>query len=260
MTSAADTPFAVLKAVILSDAVLVGCAGNLELAMHTPRALSPTPVHPDHVLPALTASAESAGTGPGAVAFLVAAVGHGVWCITSDGAAGPADNAWIGDQDAFEHYQRVYHTVPVGPVRRAPGVSSDIPLPFSEEELAETMRMANALHALERDTLVPSVGEAVISAFASARDGFRYSQQAFLAVDNEQVIAADERLGRCRLGNGRQRRLRLHAPRARGVWDRRHWTPLSARRPRSPVSPAFARRPVRLHPSDPRGFPAARPR
>jgi hypothetical protein len=71
-------------------------------------------------------------------------------------------------------------------------MSSDIPLPFSEEELAETMRMANALHALERDTPVPSVGEAVISAFASARGGFRYNQQAFLAADNEQVIAADE--------------------------------------------------------------------
>jgi hypothetical protein len=185
-------PFGALKSVILSETILVGSAGNAELAMHTLRRLPAQPARVDDVLPLLAESSATAGSGNAAVDYLVAVAREGIWRVTHQGVHESARTGWIGDARAFVVFQRGYHETPVSEPIVVPGISSQTPLPVSKEELEESLRMANGILRLELDDSIDTVGEAFISAVSPRAGGFRYEQQAMLTADHEQIVTGGE--------------------------------------------------------------------
>jgi hypothetical protein len=175
-------PYATLKNIILSPHHLVAYAGNADLGMHTIRQLKDAPA--DELTAGLFASAQEAGSGPGAVEFLLAQTERGLQRITNAGVDEPADADWIGDLDAFEAYQRAFHHLEVPETTWIEGVSpprDQLPDPAATEPF---IRMSLALHALQEDSSITSVGEAFVSANSKGR--FRYEQQGFFEANHEQ--------------------------------------------------------------------------
>lgn len=185
-------PFAALKNVILSPQVVVATAGNAALAMHTLRRLPTRPSHSGEVLPLLLESSEQAGPGSARVSYLVAVPSAGLWRVTHAGVEAEQAAAWIGSQDAFERYQRIYHEIPPPEVIRVPGISPAGPsiAELDHEYFDASTRMGYAIRSLQDDPSVKEVGEAAVSA-SSSSNGFRYAPEVYLAADHEQVIAGE---------------------------------------------------------------------
>lgn len=181
-------PVAALKNVILGPDLLVAYAGNAQLATHTIRELAQTCADREGVISRLSGQAANEAH---RVEYLVAAPNEGLWRVRATSLEGDLAATWIGDQDAFELYQRAYHELHVAEPLRVPGISPEGPLPIPTEDLEALMRMSNGIRHLESEGSVETVGEAFIAAYASP-EGFRYEPQAFLAADHEQVIAGDE--------------------------------------------------------------------
>lgn len=177
-------PYAVLKNIILSPTTLVAYAGNAELAMSTIRSMKDASI--DDLTSGLLDSAERAQND---VDYLLANADHGLQRITRRGIEPHTDASWIGDQAAFEAYQRAYHQMPLPETMWIEGVSpprDELPDP---EAMEPFIRMVTAIGALQREDSIKTVGEAFVSAFS--RNGFRYEQQGFLAASHKQVIGAE---------------------------------------------------------------------
>ena len=181
-------PYAALKNIILSPNHLVGYAGNAELGMHTIRRLKTAPI--DELAQGLLASARNAGNGLGGVEFLLAHTERGLQRITTEGVDEPTDAGWIGDRNAFEVYQRAYHQLEQPPeLTWIEGVSppkDQLPDPAAAEPF---IRMSSAIHVLQEDSGVTSVGEAFVS--ANSKEGFRYEQQGFFQASHTQEIGSE---------------------------------------------------------------------
>ncbi len=180
-------PTAVLKNIILSEDVLVAYAGNASLAVHTIRELQDAPRQ--ELVEGLLQSCIEAGEGKQGVSYLVADVNVGLQRIRHTGAEPPAQTGWIGEQEAFDLYQTLYHGMPKPQVLTVEGISPSEPFPDTPDTEA-SLRMSGALMQMQMAEDIETVGEAQVSAFS--RNGFHYEPQAFLAASNEQVFTSPE--------------------------------------------------------------------
>jgi hypothetical protein len=180
-------PTAVLKNIILDEDVLVAYAGNASLAVHAIRQLRS--VRGEELVCGLLESSMEGGEGRHGVSYLVADVNVGLQRIRSTGVEPPTQATWLGEREAFEVYQALYHAMPKPQVLTIEGISPSDPFPDTPDTEA-ALRMSGALMQMQMMDNIETVGEAQVSAFS--RDGFHYEPQAFLAASNEQVFTGPE--------------------------------------------------------------------
>lgn len=180
-------PIAVLKNIILDDDVLIAYAGNASVAVHAIRELQDAPR--EELVAGLHQSSVEAGAGEQGVSYLVADVNVGLQRIRHTGAEPPARATWIGEREAFEVYQALYHGMPKPQVLTVEGISPPEAFPDTPDTEA-FLRMSSALMQMQMMDNINTIGEAQVSAFS--RNGFHYEPQAFLAAANEQVFTSPE--------------------------------------------------------------------
>lgn len=167
--------------------VLVAYAGNASLAVCAIRQLQTA--RGEELVGGLLESSLEGGEGSHGVSHLVADVSIGLQRIRFTGVEPPTQAAWLGEREAFESYQALYHGMPKPQVLTVEGLSPSEPFPDTPDTEA-FLRMSTALMQMQMMDNIETVGEAQVSAFS--RGGFHYEPQAFLAASNEQVLSGPE--------------------------------------------------------------------
>ena len=177
-----------LKPVVLGPDLCVAFAGRVGPAIVALRSLASTGVNGrelDEVRQLLLdAHRQSDGDTEFLVAPSVTAPG-GLDRIAADGIETDLPATWIGDRNAFDLYQRVYHAD-----------RFDIPLPDEladqREEFELQSKMGRAMDAVVRDDSITTVGEIVVPAASTVKEpGFSYLESVGMWVGQDQEIGPE---------------------------------------------------------------------
>ncbi|MCU7806469.1 MAG: hypothetical protein KZQ73_01155 [Candidatus Thiodiazotropha sp. (ex Semelilucina semeliformis)] len=172
-------PLAGALKLVVVNGVCVGYAGTYTHAVDSLRDISNSGnTNYDEILEALF---ETHNISNGEVDFLVATYNPSVKLSKIYGGEIEYDieAAWIGDQKAFEEYQKIYYSLPSPP--RSEG--------HTEEESAHyevISKMSDALGEIVREQKFEFVGEFTISVRTSST-GFRYLGNAMAAIVPQEI-------------------------------------------------------------------------
>jgi hypothetical protein len=170
-----------LKAITLHPGLCIAYAGDVASALSAIRDLN---IHRSSSLslPEVISHLEQTHSRtPKTTEFIVASAVEGqALTVIKEGRGSRVNYCWIGDIDAFEEYQRLFHTT----VAPAPSTTID---PRLRADLEVVSRMHQAMEGIAASAGVRSVGELIIGVVLTA-DGLVYAPHAAMIGGRSQTI------------------------------------------------------------------------
>jgi hypothetical protein len=171
-------PYGILKAVTISSNRCVAFAGDIEHGLEGVQlAAAATSDDPDQLIRRVSDHITGSGRKNTAEFLVIFTDPTRIARLRGRSVEDRQSATWIGDADAFEEYQRLYHTwqEPTLPVH---GLSPQIML---------NMRNSNAFATLVREGSIASVGEAAITLARTADGSLQYLTSAHAAMPEQTI-------------------------------------------------------------------------